>query len=261
MIDERVVEDDVGITDATPSPLTEPAPADSAPTPAEPDPLDKLLAEFDEGTKPAVGTPEPAQPQADPLQPRVDPTQDIDARVAERWQAERAAAAEQAKVRDTFEQYCNSNQQRVAEHLPSDYYRTEMIAASVTDPRLEVAIRAKAFNVTPAAAAAEHDRVSREIVRLMINPTADPRAVQSLQSYLAELQIAYHGPTILAQHNAAILAKANRPLIDAQVTEDRIAVAAAVRGASQGKMPEEPAPDLGRLSEQEFREYKRGLGF
>lgn len=47
---------------------------------------------------------------------------------------------------------------------------------------------------------------------------------------------------------------------DREVTEDRAAVAAAVRGASSTKAPAEPAPDLGSMTPYEFQKYKNSLG-
>ncbi len=47
---------------------------------------------------------------------------------------------------------------------------------------------------------------------------------------------------------------------DLQVTEDRAAVVAAVRGAST-KAPVEKPPNLGQMSDAEFRQYTRQFGF
>src|SRR5512139_1927175 len=47
---------------------------------------------------------------------------------------------------------------------------------------------------------------------------------------------------------------------DTEVTSDRMAVAAAVKGASSTKAPEAKAPDYGRMSDAEFRELKKNLG-
>lgn len=46
---------------------------------------------------------------------------------------------------------------------------------------------------------------------------------------------------------------------DAQATEDREAVAAAVRGSST-KAPEQKAPDLGKMTDGEFEAYKQSIG-
>lgn len=55
---------------------------------------------------------------------------------------------------------------------------------------------------------------------------------------------------------AAAVAKGS---IDPNATEDRAAVTAAMRGAST-KAPDDKAPDVGRMTDQEFAAYKRKLG-
>jgi hypothetical protein len=49
--------------------------------------------------------------------------------------------------------------------------------------------------------------------------------------------------------------KSAMAVIDPALTEDRDAVAAAVRGASRVGVPETPAPNLGRQSNNEFRQF------
>jgi len=47
--------------------------------------------------------------------------------------------------------------------------------------------------------------------------------------------------------------------VDPDATEDRAAVTAAVKGAS-AKAPEEKPPNLGKMTQGEFEEYKRSIG-
>jgi hypothetical protein len=242
---------------ATASPDT-PAPAD------EVDPLDALLEQFDReaGARTTPAAPEQQQ-QTDPLQDRqpngAPPPADSEAvaSVHRAYQAE----IERAQLVQDFEQYCAGRQEKVPDYMPSDYYRSEMIAMAATDPRLEIAIRAQHMNVNQTAVRVELDKVNAALKRAAHDPVADPRVIPGLQQLKWQLEISYHARTILKQTEAAIIAKAqSRPPIDVEATLDREAVTFAVRSAG-GKIAAEPAPNLGQMSDNELREYTRQFGF
>jgi hypothetical protein len=108
----------------------------------------------------------------------------------------------------------------------------------------------------------ELENVNAAIAHASRNPRADPSVIPTLKRRAWELGIAYNARTILKQTEAAIIKKArSRPPIDEDATADRLAVTAAMRGAS-AKVSPEPPPNFGQMSDQELQRYTReNFGF
>ena len=181
---------------------------DTTKTPAEPgvaadgartdgDEIEKLIAEFDNSTKPA---PEPAKPEQTGAAPDVDRI--VDEKV-ERKLAERENRADAAKFADEI---------------------------------------VKEFGVTPRIAKGWLDQYAREVPAALdafVNRPSDPGRWAKWQKAMLKEFGKEHRQT----------------KIDANATEDRESVTAAVRGTST-KVPEGKAPDFSRMSPQEFAEAK-----
>jgi hypothetical protein len=199
----------------------DPAPANSAPSPAEPDPLDALLAEFDReaGSRPAPEQPQPQQ-QADPLRaPSQGHEYQQRAEQAERALAEanhREFWREHHEAATRLEEEAQRKLAEAFEDVPEDFAKDQIALAAIRDPALLNAWFQQGQN--PVAWKVAHKQLMRELHK-------------KLES---------------------------RP--DREVTEDIAAVTHAVRSAG-GPVAAEPPPDLSRMTENEFRQYRSQFGF
>lgn len=235
------------------------APADNTPPAAEPDPLDQLLADYDQATtRPDPAAPEQQQQQTDPLQERA---LDHDGAVQAQARALFEGEQERQRLVQSFEQLCARGQERLPDWVPEGHFRSSLPAQSITDPRLEVALQAQHLNLSPVAIRVELDKVEAAIQRAAFDPTGSPQATATLRQWHWQLRVAMHARTILKQAEGEIIKKAkSRPPIDPDLTADRMAVVHAM-GAAGGKVEPEPAPALGQLSDQELRNYTKQFGF
>jgi hypothetical protein len=96
------------------------------------------------------------------------------------------------------------------------------------------------------------------------NPLARRMAQQNIESEMRRLWSQAFPDPVTYRANAAeyvnralerMHREARRPRIDVDLTSDRLAVAAAVRGASTSKLPPEPPVNLGRLTAGQFAAY------
>jgi hypothetical protein len=145
-------------------PAAEPAPVSPPePIPAEPS-LEDLLAQFDQETASSTA---PA-PTSDPLETQEPAAPEVNGDVKfqeayrqELWyQQERMALDEQ----------CAKLQERLPDYLPPDYAKSELIAMSIQDPRLEVAWQAR--NHDPAAIRAELTRAETALRQMQCSRTS-----------------------------------------------------------------------------------------
>jgi hypothetical protein len=249
------------------------APADTAAVPSSADPqpqaedeLSRLLAEFDEGVKTAPAPQQPEQPstigEIDRLinelhQPQQPAAGEVESRARELYERERY----RSQLTDEFNKHCDRGQQKIPDNLPSDYYRSELLAMSTADPRLEVAFEAQFHD--PVAIRVALDQAKVELVRARINPQATPESIKGLEQQVWQLGVAANARVILLQAQSAIVKKANqRANIDPDLTADRAMVAAAVRGAGAKIDVAEPAPAFGYMSDAELKDYtRRNFGF
>jgi hypothetical protein len=239
---------------------------DQAAPPSSADPkdeLDRLLAEFDQQVpaqpKSSISDDGNAQHQpedrgSDQLREYVQQTSDgeVESRARALYEQERY----RSQLTDEFNKHCAKGQERIPDNLPSDYYRSELLAMSTTDPRLEVAFEAQFHD--PVAIRVALDRATTELALARINPQATPEQVQGLERQVWQLGVARNARVILFQAQAAIVKKANRPQVDPDVTADRAAVTASMRDGARGtRIPDEPAPQFGLMSEPEFKRHTR----
>jgi hypothetical protein len=168
------------------------------------DPLDKLLAEYDQSTKPAATlTPPETKPAP---QPAIDP------------------------------EFAN-RMARVEKRLLD-----EDIAGVVKNVAGDLKIPAKFVRGWLNEMASERPEIDRAFQNKAKDPTTWARIEKSLNRELAKDYT-------------------RSDTIDENATVDREAVTAAIRGAS-AKVAAEPAPDFGRMSDGELREYNRkNFGF
>lgn len=211
---------------AEPDTNIEPETADIpvADTPAADSDIDALLREFEEGTS----RPQPEQPQFDPAAEAQRQASEAlrDHFVAQRDKMQldqRQAELNVAQQQIMLEQHRRDLAEAIKEvrgDLPGDFFDDQ-------------------FVTTWLDARANSDPRLQE---MWLQRGENPRAIKAALNRLAgEFQTKF------------------RRLPDPVATVDHEAVAQAVRGAG-GKAPPEPAPDVGKMDDREFAEYKRSLG-
>ena len=175
------------------------------------DPLDQLLAEYDQGTRKTETTITPPEKKV-----ATPPTDEVTQKVrllemqATEWANERHKKA----ISETI---ASIRGDVPVEDFDDDFVEAWLDAQARKDPRLATAFTQKSQN---------------------------PRQWQKVEAELRKS-----------------LAKKAGSRIDRGVTEDRVAVAASLRGAST-KVATEPAPKLGAMSDAELRKYTReNFGF
>jgi hypothetical protein len=255
----------------TEQPVVE-TPSAPDPAPAPQDDLDRLLAEYEQNT----AKPEPEQtPEPNPSSPVSEEgtgqTLDqllalsTDPKIAQlegelagvRSEADRLRA-EQHRQQEwaAFQDYAKSLQEQLPPHLPDGYAELKLKALA-HDPTIAQAFDYR--NVDRQAASAELAKVQMALAHTQRMAGADPTRVQQLNEYANKLQIAVNSQAILRKARLDILNEANKlpPPIDPEATQVRNDVAWALKSASSAKKVAEPPPNFGRMSENEFRNWKR----
>ena len=247
----------------------EPAPveATSQLTPAPADDFDRLLADYEANT----AKPEPAvtdEPVADGVDqnatsneldqllaqlsgpdPKINALETELAGVrseADRLRSEMHRQQEWAE----FQSYAKSLQDDLPSHLPDGYAELKLKALA-HDPTIAAAFDYR--NVDRHAASAELARA--QLVMAAFQRANDPRIPQ-LTEYMNKLNVAINSQAILRKVRLDILNEANKlpPPIDPEATELKAEIAWNMK--SQGKKIAEPPPNFGRMTDQEFRDWK-----
>ena len=211
--------------------------------PAETPQLDALLAEFESSSainkapSPAaddaktqagpVATPEnkpegQQNAQAVDIEPTKQELHDFLYRAGAKYQEILNERQHEVAQRD-FENVVNRVQKAVTDagvHVPKDYAETFLKARALED---------------------------RELVAAFDNRAQNPRQFNQ----------------VIAKFERGLISKAREDHAFAEgasVKADKDLVAAALRGASTGKMPEEPKPNLGSMNDAEYSKYKASIG-
>jgi len=263
------------VADAAPDSVPAALEADE-PAVAPADPLDAALREYDASVSARPTQPPDQQPPSAPVQP--PPSGDeIDAMLAE---LNTASAAEQQQLEQLrsensqlrgriqyetdlkdFNALAGDLQAKLPDYLPPDYAAIHLKAAAAENSMLALAFDYR--NVDRNAVGVELRRVEIALSQLQRDPYANPQRVASLNAYGQRLNVAYHSQQILRQAEREVIRRAQAvPLpIDADATADKLAVVAAIRGAS-AKVAVEPPPQLGTMSNNELRKWTRdNFGF
>jgi hypothetical protein len=184
-----------------------------------------------------------------------------DPKVAELQGQVDALRAEQHRAQEmqAFNSFADDLQKRMPPHVPDDYAVTKLKALA-HDPTIALAFDYR--NVNKAAANVELAKVQVALSQLQRTPGSDPNQIAQLQDYGQRLEIAVHSASILRKASLDIIREAEKlpPPIDPDATQIRNDVAWAVKGASAKRIAD-PPPDLGKMTENEFREYKKQFGF
>jgi hypothetical protein len=154
--------------------------------------------------------------------------------------------------------------------VPPDYVETQLLAAVARNPELIEAHEARYFQGHDPLTAARLEAGIRQEAEAMAkaalsiaNPVQRQAAERHIQDWMRRAwQAAFVDPREHRAKGAAIVRRAidqivkdaHRPRIDPDATADRLAIVAAMKGAS-GKPPPEPPVNLGRLTEGEFRKH------
>jgi hypothetical protein len=267
------LEDDV-VADAAPDAV--PPAADEPvvqPAPAADDYLQKSLAEFDAAFPPQPPSQPPPPPpvQSPPSGDAIDQMlAELNTASAAEQQQLSALQAENSQLRGRiqyetdladFNRFAGDLQAQLPDYLPDDYAAIHLKAAAATNPTLALAFDYR--NADRNAVGVELRRVEIALSQAQRNPYADPKVVASLNAYGQRLTVAYNSAAILRQAERAVIKRAQavpRP-IDSDATADKLAVVAAIRGAS-AKAAVEPPPQLGTMSNNELRKWTRdNFGF
>jgi hypothetical protein len=248
-------------------------------TPAPQDDLDRLLAEYDAGVpKQSEANPEPAtdgltKPTDAPVHQSLDQLLALstDPRISQlegelagvRSEAEQLRAeAHRQQEWAAFQEYASDLQKRMPEWVPDGYAELKLKALA-HDPTIAAAFDYR--NVDRAAANLELQKVQAALAHLQSNPTAlallqqsNPTRVQELQQYANKLNIAVNSAAILRKATLDIIREAEKlpPPIDPDATAWRNEISWAVKSASAKRIAE-PPPAFGRMTDNEFRDWKR----
>jgi hypothetical protein len=260
--------DDVAdVADSAPAADAQPVVAPEPKAPA--DTLDSDLAEFVAGTVRPEPPPAPAQPP--PSGDAIDQMlAELNTASAAEQQQLSALQAENSQLRGRiqyetdladFNKFAGDVQSKLPAYLPDDYASVHFKAMAAENFTLALAFDYR--NVDRNAVGIELRKVQIALAQLSRDPYANPQRVASLNAYGARLNVAYHSQQILRQAEREVIKRAQavpRP-IDAEATADKESVAAAVRSAG-GKVAVEPPPNLGQLTDRQFREWGRqNVGF
>jgi len=220
--------------------MSPPAPADgaagSSPPSAPPgDALDQYLAEYDQATKLGLDTANPAAPEPsatdefdrilnEPAPQPVDP--------ATQQQFESRSRELQQLREQHFWREQDAAWDRVVSQDEKDLARD---FPWIGEDKVRTWMRDRAFS-------------NAQFRHAWFNQAQNPRAWK-VQHVIACRELHKE----LARDEGLIAGR--------QVTEDRELVAASMKGANVGKVTADPPPNLGTMSDQEFRSYKSQFGF
>jgi hypothetical protein len=162
---------------------------------------------------------------------------------------------------EAFDKYSAEVQARLPEHLPPDYAKNALLSAAATNPDLQAAWNYR--GITPEQRrTADSEFRQLEILHGQVSrsPDSDPRkasALAQIEQAGQRLGLMMNSQQILRNLERDIVKRAAdfKP-IDQDATADHFAVAQAVRDGG-GKVTAEPPPNLGRMSDNELREFTR----
>jgi hypothetical protein len=304
---------DVGVAEA-------PAVAEP-PSSSEPDPLDKLLADYDRSTGANGAATEPASDFTDDELARLLGEDGQDAAAREQREQEFAAAQQryasesaqsaieiaqrdaqlgelqqtvgqlqqaiaqeqarqfQARQLEAFNQLAADEQSKLKDipDIADNHVETFLRAEATRDPELVRAFDAKWYQppgpLERARIAADIQAWAEGQARLALqlpDPRARVLAQQNIEASMRQMfETAFPDPATVRANGARYLQRAldlmhkdaRRPRIDVDATEGRLAVVAAMKGAS-GKPSAEPPPNFSQMSDGEFsRTTKQLYGF
>jgi hypothetical protein len=261
-------------------PESAPVEAPSQLTPAnEPDELSRLLTEYDEATaaksEPEPVTTDPAAGNAGDAQ-----TTELDALLAHYTapdpklaqlegelngvRSELAEARHQAHIaaeQEAFGKYADELQSRLPDHCPPDYARNALLSAAAVDRSLAVAWDTRNLSAAERQrAAAELQQAIQLYQQIQRTPDGDPRKQQALNLIVQNgqrLEMIVAGPALLRKTLLDIESKARKHIaIDSEATALKSEIAFHMKSGAGKRVPE-PPPNFGRMSDNEFRNWKR----
>jgi hypothetical protein len=203
--------------------------------PAGADDLETLLAEFDRGTSKPAPVAEPPQPEA-PV-----PDADLDTLLADIDRQQMLEAADPTLRAENERAWASVEAARQAYQREYDLSEFDRISVEIGDSlRKEFPYLPEGYARARLVELATRDDA---LVRAFDNRQADPRTFAFQLSRVR---------TALRKEAASVP--------DPQLSEDKLAVIQAVRGASDPHIPE-PPPNLGQMSDAELRQYTKQFGF
>jgi hypothetical protein len=240
--------------------------------------IDDLLDAFDRAVQreaqPAADTTDALVPGADATAPPQDGVDaflaSLDTSSADRQRIDaltgeidglRAAELDR-QSRSDFEGFSKKLQAELGPNVDEHFARTNLLALAVERPELEAAWRYRNLtNEQRRAADLEFKQIEALYAQAQRAPD-DPRKAEALAQMERrgqELGLMMNARTMLnnAWRDVVKRAEKVKPMLDEDATQTHLDVAAAVRGASTSKMPAEPPPNLGTMSDQELRRYTR----
>ena len=296
--------DDLDIADTVTPAEAEP------PSSSEPDPLDRLLSEWDErngagnGAAPSDDDIIAALDAANQQAAREQEFQTFQAQAAQQQADASIAAAQRDRQIGELQQTVGQLQQAIAQevarqhqqrsaadferlaaneqakleglHVDENHVKRWLLSEAAEDPQLREAWEARYYQppgpLDRARVAADIHRWAEGQAKLALQ-LADPRArllaQQNIEASMRQMwETAFPDPAAYRANADRYVRKAidrmhkgaRRPRIDERISGDVLAVAAAVRGAS-GKVPPEPAPNWGELSDAALNAFTKRLGF
>jgi hypothetical protein len=155
--------------------------------------------------------------------------------------------------------------------VPENHVETFLLAEAARDPELTRAFEGRYYTPPGPLQRAQLERaimqhgenLAREAL-LIADPAQRRMAEANIHAEMRRLyENTFPDPATYRASAAAYVRKAidrmhreaRRPRIDLDATNDRLAVAQAVRGASSNKLPPEPPPNLGKMTDGEFKRY------
>jgi hypothetical protein len=248
------------------SPPSEPDNSGNVSPPESPaDDVDRILAEFDQATaRPPADNASPVQGDdfdkliADLAGPTEDP------RIGQlTGEINSLRAQEQARIDQAdFERACGELQRACGPHVDDHFAERELKSALVDRPELLQVWRNR--NVTSdqiQAADREFRQLERQYNRVQMAPDSPQKnkLLAEIYSRGQELGLLMNTPKIIAQLRRQVIDRAQKtPLpIDEDATAVRGEISQIMRGASRPSNYVEPPPNLGRMTDSEFREYLR----
>jgi hypothetical protein len=274
--------DDTALADESPAPLADAPVTPSDATPAD-DPIASSLAEYDA----AVGTPEVSLEEdggdnagmadsdlsgfLEQLEAESAARHANDNLMVSDREQELSAALQESNRREfervekeAFAEYARDTISKLPAELldREQFVQDKLLALSVTEPVVRAAFDLRNADLEKAAQqkqAAEHYYAL--VMQDKSNDPRKPAIIAALKERYQQAEIALNAKNILARAQQHIIdagRKAARGQIDSLATEDRNAVAMAVKGAS-GHVPAGPPEDYSSMSTPEFEQAKRRL--
>jgi hypothetical protein len=178
-----------------------------------------------------------------------------------------------------FEKLISSEQAKLADvaGIDDDHAKRWMLSEAAQDPELQRAWEAKYYTppgpVERANIASQIQQWGEGQAKLALqlpDPRARVLAQQNIEASMRQMwSQAFPDPATYRANAARYVNKAlermhrdaRKPRIDPDATADRFAVAQAVRGASTNKIPAEPAPVWGELTDSQLNAFTKQLGF